>query len=490
MAGRWLNRIEVLGNRLPDPVTLFVLAIAVLMACSAWLAAGQVSVLHPGTGEPVAAVSLLSAPVLLRLFTDMPQLFAAFPPLGLVLLMMVGVGLAERSGLIAASLGGLARSVPHALLTPTIVFVGVLSSVAVDAGYVVVIPLAAMLFQQAGRHPLAGIAAAFAGVSAGFSANIVVTPIDALLAGLTQAAAQLVDPAAVVPITANYWLMMALVPVFVLVGTWLTDKVIEPRLQRFNPSSVSAAPQLDVPVSRAGLWAAAGVLLLWLAVVCWLALPGGLFRSDAGTLEPLLRSLVVLLFFLFALMGLAYGICAGTIRSDRDAVRLMSEAMADMSAYIVLALFAAIFLALFAWSNLGLLLAVNGAQWLTGIGLNGLPLLLAIILLTAVVNLFIGSASAKWALLAPVLVPMLMLLGIDPATTQAAYRIGDASTNPITPLLPYFPLILIMLRRYQADAGIGTLVALMLPYALAFAFAATTMFMVWMVFGLPLAPLT
>ncbi|MDP1776504.1 MAG: AbgT family transporter, partial [Moraxellaceae bacterium] len=345
MSGRWLNRIEVVGNRLPDPVTLFVIAIAVLMAVSAWLASQQVTVAHPGTGEAITAVSLLSAPILTRLLTDIPQLFAAFPPLGLVLVMMVGVGLAERSGLIAASLGGLARAVPKSLLTPTIVFIGVISSLAVDAGYVVVIPLAAMLFQQAGRHPLAGIAAAFAGVSAGFSANIVVTPFDALLAGLTEAAAKLVDPAAVVPITANYWLMLALVPVFVIVGSWLTDNVIEPRLQNITHTTVASE---DVVVSRPGLWAAFVVLLVWSLLLVWLALPGGMLRSETGTLEPLLRSLVVLLFLLFALMGLAYGIAAGSIRSDRDAVRLMSEAMSDMSAYIVLALFAAIFLALFA----------------------------------------------------------------------------------------------------------------------------------------------
>ena len=484
MSGRWLNRIEVVGNRLPDPVTLFVIAIALLMAVSAWLASQQVSVAHPGTGEAITAVSLLSAPILTRLLTDIPQLFAAFPPLGLVLVMMVGVGLAERSGLIAASLGGLARAVPKSLLTPTIVFIGVISSLAVDAGYVVVIPLAAMLFQQAGRHPLAGIAAAFAGVSAGFSANIVITPFDALLAGLTEAAAKLVDPAAVVPITANYWLMLALVPVFVFIGSWLTDKVIEPRLQGVSHTTITNE---DVAVSRPGLWAAFTVLLLWSLLLVWLALPGGMLRSEAGTLEPLLRSLVVLLFLLFALMGLAYGIAAGSIRSDRDAVRLMSEAMSDMSAYIVLALFAAIFLALFAWSNVGLLLAVNGANWLANLGFTGLPLLLSIVLLTAVVNLFVGSASAKWALLAPVLVPMLMLLNIEPGVTQAAYRIGDASTNPITPLLPYFPLILIMLKRYQPDAGIGTLVALMLPYAIAFAVSATALFMLWMLLELPLA---
>jgi len=484
MSGRWLNRIEVLGNRLPDPVTLFVIAIALLMAISAWLANLHVSVVHPGTGEAIMAVSLLSAPVLTRLLTDIPQLFAAFPPLGLVLVMMVGVGLAERSGLIAASLGGLARAVPTSLLTPTIVFIGVISSVAVDAGYVVVIPLAAMLFQQAGRHPLAGIAAAFAGVSAGFSANMVITPFDALLAGLTEAAAKLVDPAAVVPITANYWLMLALVPVFVFIGSLLTDKVIEPRLQSLPPTNII---HKDVMVSRSGLWVAFAVLLLWSLLLVWLALPGGMLRSETGSLEPLLRSLVVLLFLLFALMGLAYGIVAGSIRSDRDAVRLMSEAMSDMSAYIVLALFAAIFLALFAWSNVGLLLAVNGANWLANLGFTGLPLLLSIVLLTAVVNLFIGSASAKWALLAPVLVPMLMLLNIEPGVTQAAYRIGDASTNPITPLLPYFPLILILLKRYQPDAGIGTLVALMLPYAIAFAVSATALFMLWMTFELPLA---
>lgn len=478
----WLNRLERVGNRLPDPVTLFVLAIALLILVSAVLAQQGTQVTHPGDDSRVAVLSLASPAVLYRLLMELPQVFAAFPPLALVLLMMVGVGVAERSGLVAAALGGLARSVPDRWLSPTVVFIGVMSSLAVDAGYVVVIPMAALLYQQAGRHPVAGIGAAFAGVSAGFSANLALTPFDALLAGLTQAAAQLVDSQYQVDITANYLLMVALVPAYVWVGAWLTDRVVEPRLGRF----VAAAADSDLPAtSRRGLWAALLVLVLWGLWLAWMGRPAGLLRGEDGGYEPLLKSLVVLLFLLFLVMGLVYGLVAGSIRSDRDVVAMMSAAMASMSAYIVLALFAALFLALFAWSNLGLVLAVRGAAWLQDWALGGLPLLLSLVLLTAFLNLFVGSASAKWAILAPVLVPMLMLTGISPEMTQAAYRIGDASTNPITPLLPYFPLILILLRKYQPAAGIGSLLALMLPYAAGFGLAALLLFAVWVGLGWP-----
>lgn len=483
MPASWLSRLERLGNRLPDPVTLFVLAMIGLLGLSAYWADLHWQVRHPADDRTVAVVSLWSGEVLRRFLHELPAVFAAFPPLALVLLMMIGVGVAERSGLVAAALGGLARSVSVRWLSPTVVFIGVMSSLAVDAGYVVVIPMAALLFQQAGRHPVAGIAAAFAGVSAGFSANLALTPFDALLAGLTEAAARLVAPEYRVDISANYFLMAALVPVYVLVGGWLTDRVIEPRLP---PATATGAPGALPVTHRGGLWAAGAVLLAWAGWVCWLSLPGGVLRGPEGSFEPLLKALVVLLFLLFLGMGLAYGLVAGSIRSDRDLVAMMSAALSSLSAYIVLTLFAALFLALFAWSNLGLVLAVQGAAWLQVSGLSGVPLLLCCIVLTALLNLFVGSASAKWAILAPVLVPMLMLSGVPPEMTQAAYRIGDASTNPITPLLPYFPLVLILLRQYQPEAGIGTLLALMLPYAAGFALAGLGLFALWAGLGWPL----
>lgn len=491
MVSRGLARLESWGNRLPDPVTLFVLAIVGVMVVSAWLSGTAVK--HPGDGSWVAIRSVFDDDVLRTFLTDLPKWFAAFPPLGLVLLMMLGVGVAERSGLLAAVLGRLLHRLAPVALTPMVVLVGVLSSIAVDAGYVVVIPLAAWLFHQAGRPALAGLAAAFAGVSGGFSAHLLVTPLDALLTGLTQAAAQLVDPTYELPITANHALMAALVPVYVLLGTWVTHRWVEPALKQ-RALSVAASNMPEARVESGthprALQAVAVTTLLWILWVSWSCRPEGLFRDAAGSLAPLLSSLVVLLFLFFLSLGLVFGLVAGTIRSDRDAVHMMNLSLSDLGSYIVLVFFAAILLALFAQTQLGLLLAVRGAQLLSAWDLPGPLLLISVVFLTAFINLFMGSASAKWALLAPVLVPMLMVLSIDPAQTQAAFRLGDAATNPITPMLPYFPLILIMMQRYEPKAGIGTLLALMLPYALAFTVGGVALFCLWLGMGWPLDPWT
>lgn len=491
---RALDAVEWAGNKLPDPVTLFALAILIVMILSALLAATGVSVLHPGTHEDVAAVNLFDAAQIRRLFTDMTKVFAEFPPLTLVLMMMIGVGVAERSGLIAAALGGLVRATPKPLLTGAMVFAGIMSSLAADAGYVVLVPLGAAIYAASGRHPLAGLAAAFAGVAGGFTANLLITPLDPLLAGITQAAAQILEPAREVSATANYFLMVALVPVFTVVGWWLTDRVVEPRLQAgtpWTPPSVLASEEgaVDEGRRKRGLqWAGLTVLGLIVVVTSMSWGPGSPFRGDDGSFEPLLRSLVAILFLTFLLCGIAYGVAAAAIRSDKDAVKMMDGALAAMGGYIVLAFFAAIFIALFSWSNLGLILSVSGAEGLKSIGFVGLPLLIAILVFTVILDVFIGSASAKWAILAPVLVPMLMQLGIAPEWTQAIYRLGDSITNPVTPLLPYFPLILVTARRYVPAAGIGSIVALMLPYSIWFGISSTLLFSVWYVFDLPLGP--
>lgn len=489
---RWLNRIERTGNALPDPVTLFFIFIAIVMVAS-WIAyTADVSVVHPGTDETIAADNLFSSENIQRLFTDMAETFADFPPLGLVLVVMLGIGVADKTGLISAALKSFVTSVPDVLLTAALIFAGVMSSLAVDAGYVVVIPLGAVLFYGVGRHPLAGLAAAFAGVSAGFSANLLLTSLDPLLASFTEPAAQLIDEDYSVPVTANWYIMIALTPVFIVVGSYITESIIEPYLGDYDPPEDFDAEDIDDGAlsddERRGLRWAGGVTLAAIVGVVLMAVPEG---APLAEFEALIESIVALMVFLFFLPGLAYGIVVGEIEDDSDVADMMADTMADMGAYIVLAFAAAHFIAMFEWSNLGSIIAISGADLLQSIGFTGIPLLIAFIFVSGLINLFVGSASAKWAIMAPVFVPMLMLAGepgYSPETVQAAYRIGDAFTNILTPLLPYFPLVIIFAQRYDEDVGIGSIIALMLPYSIAFGVVSTLVFLLWVLLGLPLGP--
>ena len=487
---RSLAAIERVGNRLPDPVTLFLILIGIVIVVSVVTAMLDVSATHPVTGATVSAINLLSADQLRRLFTEMPQTFADFPPLGTVLVVMLGVGVAEKSGLVAAALTAFVRRVPRRFLTAAVVFAGVMSSLAVDAGYVVLIPLGALVFYAAGRHPIAGLAAAFAGVSGGFSSNLVLTSLDPLLAGITQTAAHIVDPSYTVPVTANYYLMIALVPVFVVIGALITDRLIEPRLGAYDGKPDDDVAADDTPAdSGRGLKAAGWTLAAFIALVLVLVVPeGAALRAEDGSLTPFYSSLVALMALGFLAIGLAYGIAEKRITSDRDAVQMVSGSMADMGLYIVLAFVAAHFIALFNWSNLGVITAIAGAEGLKAIGFTGLPLVVSFVIIAAFINLFVGSASAKWALMSTIFVPLMMLLGYSPELTQAAYRIGDSVTNILTPLMPYFPLVIVFGRRYLPDFGIGTLVATMLPYSVAFGLAGIALLVVWVMFGIPLGP--
>jgi aminobenzoyl-glutamate transport protein len=495
MIARFLDSVEHVGNRLPDPVTLFVMMILLVMVIS-WVAQwAGVGATHPMTGEGITAVNLFSAEQVRRILTQMPQTFAAFPPLGLVLLVMLGIGVAERSGLVATALKAFVHSVPPSLMTATIVLAGMLSSLAVDAGYVVLIPLGAVIFHGVGRHPLAGLAAAFAGVSGGFSANLLLTGLDPLLAGFTTPAAQIVDPDYVVFPTANWYLMAVLVPVFTVAGTLVTERILEPRLGEYR-GEAPAGEGADriTALQRRGLVVAGVAALLVLAGVAALAVPAdGVLRDPAGELlteqfAPLFNSIVALMFFFFLVPGMAYGIVTGAIKRDRDVASMTAETMSTMGAYIVLAFVAAHLVAFFNWSNLGVITAITGAQVLQSINFEGIPLIVAFVLVASFLNLLIGSASAKWAIMAPIFVPMLMLLGYSPELTQAAYRIGDSVTNILTPLMQYFPLVIIYAQKYDPEAGIGTIISAMLPYSVVFGLAATTVLVVWMLFGLPLGP--
>lgn len=490
---RFLDSVEKGGNRLPDPVTVFVIIIALVMLASLVGYLFGVSVEHPNTGDEIIAENLFSGENVQRMFREMPQTFAEFPPLGLVLVVMLGIGVADKTGLVSTSLKRFVEGAPGFLITATIVFAGIMSSLAADAGYVVIIPLGAVIFYGIGRHPLAGLAAAFAGVSAGFSANLLLTSLDPLLVGFTGPAAHIVDPEYFVNVAANWYLMIALVPIFIAAGWYVTEKIIEPRLGKYEgtPEGLDEEDENTkiTPLVKKGHRWAGVVVLLSLIGTAFLVIPENApLRGEDGNLIPFYQSLVALIFFIFLLPGITYGIVTKQIKSDKDVARMTAESMASMGAYIVLAFVAAHLIAFFNWSNLGLIIAVSGAELLQGIGFGGIPLIVAFILVSAFINLFIGSASAKWAIMAPVFVPMLMLMGYSPELTQAAYRIGDSITNILTPLLPYFPLVIIFAQKYQKDVGLGTLISLMVPFSIAFGFFSTLALVIWILLGLPLGP--
>jgi aminobenzoyl-glutamate transport protein len=483
-----LDTVERWGNRLPDPLTLFAL-LAVTVLIVSWIAFSLgVSAAHPATGKTVSAVNLLDRQGFQNILTKAVANFTGFAPLGTVLVAMIGVGLAERSGLFAAALKGLVAGVPPWLLTIALVFAAVNADLAVDAGYVILIPLGALLFASVGRHPIAGLAAAFAGVSGGFSSNIFLTPVDPLLAGLTQEAARLYDPKYTVPITANYYFMIASAFLQTAVGVWVTIKIVEPRLGPYSVGTKESMAALRREEKR-GLSAAGLALLAETIVLLALTVPAnGLLRDSKGGLEPFFQGLVAIMSLGFLLPGLAYGLAAGTIKSDRDASRMMGDTLGTMGSYIALAFVASQFIAYFGWSNLGLITAIGGAGMLKASGLSGITLIVLFIFVCALIDLFLASASAKWAVIGPIFVPMLMILGYSPELAQGAYRIGDSFTNIITPLMPYMPLVITFAQKYEPKIGLGSILALMLPYSIAFAFSWTLLLALWLLFGIPLGP--
>lgn len=490
-----LRFIERVGNALPDPAILFLLLallVAFVSGFAAWLGIDGV---HPGTGETIRPRSLLSVTGLHYVLVSMVTNFTSFAPLGTVLVSLLGIGIAEHSGLIGACMRGLVLAAPPRLLTLVIVFAGILSNTASEVGYVLLVPLAAIIFKTAGRNPLAGLAAGFAGVSGGYSANLLLGTIDPLLAGLSQEAAHIIDPEYRVNPACNYFFMVASTFLITAAGTWVTERIVEPRLGAWRGSngdesdSTGLVKPLDVAEKRGLLWASCAAALFVIFLICGTVPAGGFLRDpDTGDLlhSPFMSGIVAFIFLGSSLCGLAFGLGAGTIRSDRDAIKGMSKSMSTMGHYLVLVFFAAQFVAYFNWSNLGLLLAVRGADALRASGLGGVPLLLCFILLAALINLFIGSASAKWAVMAPVFIPMFMLLGYSPELVQVAYRVGDSCTNIISPMMSYYALVIAFFQKYEPRAGIGTLVATMLPYTALFLAAWSLLLVIWVLAGWPL----
>jgi len=488
---RLLDRVEAIGNALPHPATLFALLALGVILLSAVATAAGVGATHPGTGERIEVRSLLSGDGIRWLFENVVENFVRFPPLGLVLVAMVGIGVAEGSGLLAVLIRALVIKAPRRLITAAVVLAGIVSHVASEAGYVILIPLGAAIFLALGRHPLAGLSAAFAGVSAGFGANFLIASIDPVLSGLSESAARLLDPAITISPAVNLYFMVASGCLLVVAGTWVTERIVEPRLGRYTGTEV-APPMAELTAAErrglvaAGITLAVTTLLFLLAVVPeW-----GILRTPGESVlhSAFFRGLITAILFFFLAPGLAYGIATGAIRNDKDVVRQMTAAMGSLASYIVLVFFAAQFVYSFGYSNMGLVLAVRGAELLEGIGLTGVPLMIGFVLMSAFINLFMGSASAKWAIMAPVFVPMFMLLGYHPGLTQAVFRIGDSVTNVVTPMMSYFALIVAFAQKYDPRSGLGTLISTMLPYTLLFGLLWTLLLVGWMLLGLPVGP--
>lgn len=508
----FLAAVERLGNRLPDPVMLFVWLILLLVLLSAlgqwlgWQASLPYSGQTPPPGGTLAdgrlhfrAESLLSEANVRRLFTQMAATLTGFAPLGFVLVVMFGAAVAERAGLFSALIrASLARLAPP-VLTPACAMVGMAAHQASDAAYVVYVPLVALVYAVVGRHPVAGLATGIAAVAGGFAANFAPGQLDIILLSFTQEAARIVDPGWTMNPFGYWYFALANVLLFVPIIWVLTDRLVEPRLGRWRaPDDSALAAELAsaevTAAERRGLLlagvAAAMVAALTLAL---LFTPGFSPLRDLGAmgvqrLQPLFTSLIALFATLFMAAGIAFGIGAGTVRGSRDVVAMMTAGIGSMAPYIVFAFFAAHFVAMFGWSNLGPITAINGAALLADWGLGAPLLLVGVLLFSSLLDLFIGSASAKWAALSPVVVPMFMLLGISPEMTTAAYRMGDSYTNIMTPLMAYFPLFLMFARRWAPGYGVGSLLALMLPYALCFMAAGIAMTWAWVAFDLPLGP--
>ena len=499
---RFLDAVERVGNKLPDPAVLFLILMLLTWVVSAVMSGWSFSEIDPRSGDPVAINNLLSGASLTAFMATMVQTFVNFAPLGVVLVAMLGLGVAEHTGFINALLRAILSVTPKMLLTPALIGVGILSHIAVDAGYVLVIPLGAVIFYAAGRHPLAGIAAAFAGVSGGFSATFFVpSSLDPMLAALTQEAARIIAPTMEVNPLNNYWFTTSSTFLVILVGWFLTDRIIEPRLKGTEvDGDTSEMPTMEAlsPGERRGLVGALVAMAIAIVLFVLTLLPEGTpWAADPATLAPgthpllaftapLMQSIVALIFIFFLIPGVVYGYVAGTAKSHRDIIEGMSKSMSGMGYYIVMAFFAAQFIYAFSQSNLGVLIAIKGANLLQAMGLHTSLTLVGIVLLSGLVNLLIGSASAKWALIGAIMVPMLMQLGISPDLTQAAYRVGDSSTNIITPLLPYFPLIVVFCQKYVKSAGVGTLLALMLPFSVSLLVTWTLLLIGFWALGIPL----
>lgn len=487
-----LNYIEVIGNKFPHPATLFAL-LALIVVIVSWIShLLSIQAIHPVEKTLIQVNSLLSGDGIRWMYSNIVTNFINFPPFGLALVVMIGIGVAEGSGLFNALIRSLLLNTPRKLITGSIVFAGIISHVASEVGYVVLIPLGALIFHALGRHPMAGLAAAFCGVSGGFGANFLIGLNDSVLSGLTQAAAQILDPTLTISPAVNLYFMFASAILIVLIGTWITEKIVEPRLGIYKGEVKKMSIDRVSHLEKKGLKWAGFIFLITILLLSLMVIPNNGMLRDPEThsilKSPFFDGLITAILVFFFIPGMIYGFVTGTIKNDKDAVNSMIKSMSGMANYIVLVFFAAQFIYFFRYSNLGLILAIKGAESLKNIGLTGIPLIIAFVLFSSLINVFMGSASAKWAIMAPVFIPMFMILGFHPGLTQAAYRIGDSVTNLITPMMSYFALIVAFSQKYDEKYGIGTIISTMIPYTILFTIFWIIFLILWMLIGLPVGP--
>lgn len=488
--GGVLDFIEHVGNKLPHPYILFLWLCLILAVISCILSLKGTSVINPTTGDTVVVQNLLSQNGIKWLLTNLLSNFQTFTPLGLVLAMQMAIGFSERVGLLNTAMRKAILGVPMWALTATVLFLGINGSIASEASIIVVPSLAAAAFAAVGMHPIAGLLAGYAATNAGFTASLIPAGTDVLLSGVTDSTAKLMDPNFVVNPTCNWYFMIVSTFMLTVVGVWTNKVFIVPRLGEYKGPAAEKESNISAAEGK-GLKAAGIFTLAYIALFAALTIPkNGMMRGEDGTVlnGTLIKGLVPILIIFFILVGVVYGVVAGTLKKADDVPTYMAESLTSLTGYIVLVFVIAQFIDMFAYTNLGMIIAVNSAELLQAAGFTGLPMIIFFILLCCVVNLFMTSGSAKWYIFAPILVPMMMTLGYSPAFAQVIYRIGDSCTNAITPIYPYIPIALGMAKKYDKDFGMGSLIALMLPYALTFLASWILLMIAWVVFNLPLGP--
>jgi aminobenzoyl-glutamate transport protein len=488
---KFIAIVERGGNSLPHPAALFGLIALFTLVLSGVGTLLDWQGVNPATGETIKVVNLMSVAGLHQIMLKMVESYISFAPLGIVMVAMLGIGIAESSGLIKTAVNALMVKAPRRWVTFIVVFTAIMSNIASDIGYLLIIPLSGAIFHSLGRNPIAGMSAAFAGVSGGFSANLLIGTIDPLLAGLSTEAARILDPDYYVMPTANYYFIAVSTFVIAIAGTWLNDKWVEPRLGVYT-GTVEMEPITKLTkLEKKGLKWVLVTLLVWVGIFAWGVVPdqGFLRGPDNSVLHsPLLKGFISVLFIVGATTGIVYGYVTGTFKKHEDVIDGMNNSFKQLVSFLVLVFFAAQFVAWFRWSNIGVIMAIKGADILQAMNIGLIPLILIFILFSGFINLFMGSASAKWAILGPVFIPMFMLLGYSPELSQAVYRVGDSVTNIISPMMSYFALIIVYYQKYDRKAGLGTLIGTMLPYSFVFFLAWSLLLIIWVLLGLPLGP--
>lgn len=488
----FLNLIERVGNKLPHPFILFWILALVVVLVSWALSLMDLGLVNPKSGDPVAVRSLVSGEGLRFMLDGLVKNFVAFPPLGVIIVVMFGIGLADRVGMIGTLMQLSVVKAPPRLVSFVIVLVAICGSLTADAVYLILVPIAAMIFKSLGRSPIGGAALAYAAAGAGFNASVFVTPTDVLLSGITTSAAHAIDANAYVSPLDNYYFITASVFALAVTAVVVYERMVDPRARALVLDG-DVKDQLPV-IGQAeirGLKRVGWTSLVYFALVVAAVWPeASPLRGEGGSLvpSPLLSAVVPILFVWFLLMGIVYGVSTGKIAKGADVPKLISESARELAPVLVLFFAISQFLAYFRWSGLGETIAVAGSHVLTTTGFGGVPLVVAFVLLTSLLAFFVTSGSAQWSLMAPIFVPMLMLVGFEPAYVQAAFRIGDSTSNILSPMSPYFALTLAIMQRYKSDMGIGSLAAMMLPMSIGFLVVWTALLVVWSLLGWPIGP--